>query len=252
MVEPYTKLATLYDTFGLADFSTQIIPTLLDYALSTDWIGRSFLDLGCGTGAASVWLANEGYNVTGVDKSVEMLQVAQNKANSGMGLSLQWKQADILQPAETFPAVDMVVALDVLNELESIKEIQTLFQQVRQSLKEQKLWVFDMYTIEGLAKLAAFPQALLHDSQRLTLMTTTTFDYERQMSVRRYLSYISPEANVWRRAEGVRVLRAYPIQAIITLLQRVGFSNIQLFSNQFTPLDPRQNVGERVIFYAGT
>ena len=42
--------------------------------------GKNLLDLACGTGELSVRFAKEGFSVTGVDLSADMLAVAQAKA----------------------------------------------------------------------------------------------------------------------------------------------------------------------------
>lgn len=41
--------------------------------------GNKVIDIGCGTGDFSIYLANFGYNVTGIDSSENMLLVARNK-----------------------------------------------------------------------------------------------------------------------------------------------------------------------------
>jgi SAM-dependent methyltransferase len=64
--------------------------------------GRA-LDLGCGEGGDSVWLAERGWQITGVDVSATALERARALAES-RGLSgdqISWQQVDL---AETFPA----------------------------------------------------------------------------------------------------------------------------------------------------
>ena len=53
--------------------------------------GASILDVGCGTGRHSIELAKRGYNVTGLDLSEKMLEVA--KANAG-DAEIEWINAD--------------------------------------------------------------------------------------------------------------------------------------------------------------
>ena len=76
------RYADLYDTF-YAD---------KDYEAETDLIqeavrrhgpprARTILDLGCGTGAHAVRLAQAGFDVTGVDISEDMLAKARLRAN---------------------------------------------------------------------------------------------------------------------------------------------------------------------------
>ncbi len=46
---------------------------------------RRLLDLGCGTGGHALELANRGYDVTGVDRSTAMLEIAQRKLGQRSG-----------------------------------------------------------------------------------------------------------------------------------------------------------------------
>ena len=56
--------------------------------------GSSILDVGCGTGTISILLANEGYKVTGIDLSEEMLSLAYEKTLAE-GLGIQYVQQDM-------------------------------------------------------------------------------------------------------------------------------------------------------------
>ncbi|KLU60950.1 demethylrebeccamycin-D-glucose O-methyltransferase [Peptococcaceae bacterium CEB3] len=56
--------------------------------------GERVLEVGCGTGQYTTWLAGLGYEVTAVDVSTEMMAKAQAKS-PGTGAGVRWWQADI-------------------------------------------------------------------------------------------------------------------------------------------------------------
>ena len=56
-------------------------------------LGGPLLDLACGTGTMAIRMAEQGYEVTGVDIMVEMIAGAQQKALK-QGVSIEWKVAD--------------------------------------------------------------------------------------------------------------------------------------------------------------
>ncbi len=56
--------------------------------------GSRVLEVGCGTGQHTVWLVQEGYDVTAVDVSTEMMTKARTKI-AQLGGRVQWWQADI-------------------------------------------------------------------------------------------------------------------------------------------------------------
>lgn len=74
---------------------------------------QSILDLGCGTGGHVLRLAQRGYRVVGVDRSPEMLRVAQQKMTPSANLSVAWHLGDLrfLELSQTFDAVIMMFAV---------------------------------------------------------------------------------------------------------------------------------------------
>ena len=57
-------------------------------------IGVRVLEVGCGTGQYTTWLARQGYEITAVDISLEMMARAQAKMLA-IGLKAEWLKADI-------------------------------------------------------------------------------------------------------------------------------------------------------------
>lgn len=56
------------------------------------------LDAGCGTGAEAVWLAEQGWLVTGADISATALEAAGHRAErAGLGDRIEWVEADLTQ-----------------------------------------------------------------------------------------------------------------------------------------------------------
>lgn len=81
MQDAMDRIARFFD-LEFADYQDDL-PVLEAYAART---GGPILELGCGTGRALIPLAQAGYDVTGVDLSLTMLEIAQAKAKaSGAG-----------------------------------------------------------------------------------------------------------------------------------------------------------------------
>lgn len=66
------------------------------------------LDVGCGEGADCVWLAEQGWDVTGVDFSAEGLRVAADAARQA-DVTVDWVRADAArwQPPRTYDLVSV-------------------------------------------------------------------------------------------------------------------------------------------------
>ncbi len=71
--------------------------------------GRA-LDLACGEGRNAVWLAERGWNVTGVDFSAVGLGKAHRLAEA-RGVSVRWETADVTEYAPTAAGFDLVIVM---------------------------------------------------------------------------------------------------------------------------------------------
>lgn len=106
----------------------------------------SVLDLGCGTGRHDAFLAEMGYDVTGVDRSAEMLHEARALARTaGAPASLRFEQGDVrsVRLGKTF---DVVISLfHVMSYMTTNQDLFDAFATVREHLKPGGLFVFDAW-----------------------------------------------------------------------------------------------------------
>ena len=86
--EEYTdpRLVALYDLWGPFREDTGFY-----VGLATELSASSIIDLGCGTGLLACELAGRGHQVTGVDPSPAMLEVARRRPG---GELVRWVQGD--------------------------------------------------------------------------------------------------------------------------------------------------------------
>lgn len=143
----YDILAPVYDRINAE----------LDYSAWADFIERLIdreykqgapelvLDLGCGTGRMTIELARRGYDMTGVDCSAEMLDVARNEAEAaGVGDKLLLLCQD-MRSFELYGTVDVTVScLDSINHLTNTKDLDKCFSLVHNYLVPDGLFIFDV------------------------------------------------------------------------------------------------------------
>jgi ubiquinone/menaquinone biosynthesis C-methylase UbiE len=245
MNDEYAPFAPIYDRIGMADFADTMTPQLVSYAQSNDWVGRRVIDLGCGTGASARWLANHGYNTTAIDLSSAMLTTAR-KSISTQGLGLRFLHGDIRALTDIHD-IDLVLSIDTINDLNSLRDLETVFAAVYKTLSPGKLFVFDLHTIEGLAN--RHTTAFAYDADDLTVITSEEFDYERQALNAAYTVF-ERSGDLWRRWSALRTLRAFPVQVVSALLVRAGFGIMTLLNERMQQLDPANIRAGRVIVYA--
>jgi 2-polyprenyl-3-methyl-5-hydroxy-6-metoxy-1,4-benzoquinol methylase len=246
MPADYSILAPFYDTLGMGNFATALIPRVVDFAQRNGWVGRQIADMGCGTGAGLEWLAKHQKQVVGIDNAPQMLALAQQKHQQYTS-SFQWMQQDIRALTSSINT-HMVTAMDVLHEMESTKDLEAVFKSAHSLLQSAGWFIFDLYTIEGLVKLTE-QDAMAHDSQALTVFQQNQFDYDRQMHSRRYLIF-HQHNTTWQKQEVMRVLRSYPVQAITALLQRSGFQVLHVLNADLSRYEPNKLGTLRVIIMA--
>ena len=248
MANYYSLLAPIYERVGLGDFAIEITPRIIQFAQQGDWMGRSIVDLGSGTGPSTRWLANRGYVTTSIDHSDEMLATARRMLPTG-GLSVSYEQRDIRE-MEGYPgSFDMALAIDVMNEFSSLREVEQVFQAIAGILEPRKWFVFDVHTIQGLSKQGEDPERVIFEDPNLLVMTRTAYDHDRQTSEINYVAF-HRDGDSWRRFDCMRVLRGYPIQALATLLQRTGFTIKTMTTPALTLYEPGVTQADRMLIFA--
>lgn len=88
------------------------IPLLKSLARQIDFPDPQILDVGCGGGYLAEELAKQGFDVTAIDPSEEMIRIASNHANKFPGeLDLRYQAATVEEVMEQF---DVVVSSEVV------------------------------------------------------------------------------------------------------------------------------------------
>lgn len=244
----YPVLAGIYDAINMDTFGHQTTPEIIDTIQRRGWMGRQIVDLGSGTGASLEWITRHGYVTTGMDSAPEMIAIA--TANfAAMGLSCRHLLQDIRQ-IDHQGQFDLALAINTLNELSSITELENTFRSVHHILKKGQWLVFDLFTIRGLMTSCSEQTVLQHEnSDELAVFSSSCFDHERQLCRRDFTIFQKTDDN-WQRQTAMLVLRAFPVQGVGSLLKRCGFSIVDIMTLDFKPYRPDSSSADRVIFIA--
>ncbi len=128
-----------------------------DYKAYADFIQKVFrahgsgkeellLDLACGTGALTCELASRGYDMIGADISVEMLNVARDRAYDGE-YSILYLCQD-MREFELYGTVDGIVcSLDGISYLQNRTDVVKCFKLVRNYLNPGAMFIFDVNSL---------------------------------------------------------------------------------------------------------
>jgi SAM-dependent methyltransferase len=247
MPADYDILVDIYDAINLGAIGKRLMPKLIDFAQREGWMGRRTLDLGCGAGDSLTYLAQHGYFVTGVDQHRGVLDMAQQRYDEKQ-LSATWEHQDILNLGLQ-GHYDLVTAINVLPELQGIRDIERVLRGVHQHLKDGQWFIFDLLSIAGLIARSQPTQNIVENSTQRCIIFNSIYDYERTIETRQYTIFTQQD-NGWQKHTAQRILRAYPIQAIVTLVKRTQFEVAHVLTTNFESYEPGKNQTDRVIIVA--
>jgi SAM-dependent methyltransferase len=211
---------------------------------------QTIADLGCGTGSLAIPLAQQGFEVFGIDISEDMLAVAQHKALEaermhplpGKG-SLTWLQQDMRDWALLRP-VDAVVSLcDCFNYLLEESDVQEAFVQAYAALKSGGLFVFDVHTSHQFVTYAN-EQPFFLNEEDIAYIWTSELDEER-CEIEHALTIFAnaPAKSIdagnpaydgneqFQRLEEYHVQRAYDLEWLQQSLREAGFSTVDCYGD---------------------
>ena len=143
----YTTFAKFYDYFELEGTTeTEELNTFLTEIFKKNKV-KNVLDFACGTGAQSIGLARNGFNVTASDLDEAMLKIASKKARKEK-LKITFKQGNMKSAKYgTFDATICIFnAIGHLTRLDCSK----FFQNAYKSLNNGGVFVFDILNFTAL------------------------------------------------------------------------------------------------------
>ncbi len=251
LVAPYSALASIYDQVGFSNYAIDHIPSYIAYAQSLDWAGRRLIDMGCGTGITSWWLASQGYRTLAVDISPHMLAQIEKQSDKVGDIFYEppeQVQGDVRSFASPMGAVDMVLAVGgLINAMSSLRELEAVFNRINQMVEPDRLFVFDTWTIRGLASNPG--DEVCYQDDDLIVMARRSFSFETLSRSTLYQVW-RRVGEGWSRQDELHIERGYPVQGIVTMLERTGFHAAALLDSTMQPYDPQEDRENRVVIMA--
>ena len=229
----YDLLAPFYDE----------VNSDIDYSLWADFIEKIIereytcgkpdliLDLGSGTGRMTIELAKRGYDMTGVDCSPEMLDIAKNEAESlGLGDRILWLCQD-MREFELYGTVDVTVScLDCINHLTDTKSLDKCFDLVHNYLIPNGLFIFDINGKRKFEKIYSDNSYVMEESDGLCIWQNYYDPKTRLCDF--YITLFKEDSDGrYLRYDDVQREKMYTIRTIKKHLAESGFEFIGAYRN---------------------
>ncbi len=248
----YEILAPIYDA----------VNSEVDYSAWADFIERIVqreciskpelvLDLGCGTGKMTLELARRGYDMTGVDISPEMLDIARGEEEKALGAgSILWLCQDMCE-FELYGTVDLTVScLDTMNHLATPSEFEKCLSLVHNYLIPDGIFVFD---INGKRKFESTygSEVYVMEEEGSVCVWQNHYDKKSRLCDFFITVFKEREDGAYERYDDVQTERMYTLRAIKKRLKDTGFEFIGAYSDfdftEATDNDERIYIAARCI-----
>jgi SAM-dependent methyltransferase len=243
----YEHFAYLYDELMKDAPYEEWVRFLKERANTYEVNGQTLLDLGCGTGELSIRLAREGFKVTGVDLSGDMLAVAHAKAAEA-GVSIPFFEQNMadLEGQGEFDII--TIFCDSLNYLPSEEDVIQTFLNVFQHLKDQGIFLFDVHSLYKINEVFINQTFALNDDKIAYIWNS--FPGETENSVEHELSFfvLDEQTEKYDRYDELHFQQTFPIHQYTSWLTEAGFELLEVCAD-FTN-DTPQVESERIFFVA--
>ena len=170
-VKIYTALSRFYDR-DWSEFALRYIG-LIEALLDQNRIERAeILDLACGSGVLAYELAILGHTITGLDQSLEMLELAHKRCRNLAQTEFVTGNMAAFNLRRKFDLI--TCTYDSINYLTEPAQLKTFFQTVSEHLKPGGLFVFDSNTEAGYERIGN--QEFVHEYDTEKVIHRCGFD----------------------------------------------------------------------------
>ncbi|MEM1535537.1 MAG: methyltransferase domain-containing protein [Candidatus Pacearchaeota archaeon] len=221
----YKKFAEIYDKIMQEGFHRKykqyyefIIANAKRYGVSLN----RMLDIACGTGKLAEMFRKKGYDIEGIDKSKNMLEIARQRG-------IKCYEADMAHFNLNKKYNLILCVFDSLNYLTKPNQIRKCFSCVSKHLEKGGLFIFDMnsdYKINSLLRNASTWYKKINNIELIWINS-----WKKDMWISKIIMFEKIKENIYKRYCEVHVEKAYSLAKIKKLLKETGFRIRGIYSS---------------------
>ena len=184
------------------------------------------LDLCCGTGKLAQALIERGYRMTGIDSSEEMIRFARENAPNA---------EFIVEDARNFRLPNIyngvISAYDSLNHIMSLEDLILAFRNVYECLVESGLFLFDLNMEDAYKTFwkGSYGNVTVEDDY--AFIAKSSYDADEKIGKVNFTIFRLLEGK-WERSDLTFLQKCYSEEEIISALESVGFTEINVYDRQ--------------------
>jgi len=228
----YDLLAPIYDEINKdidyskwADFIEKIIKDNSGFQEE-----NLVLDLGCGTGKMTLELARRGYDMTGIDSSYQMLDIARDAAEKEKLDNILWLRQD-MREFELYGTVGVTVScLDCMNHLTNAGDFKKCLSLVHNYLVPGGLFIFDINGRGKFRNVYADNSYVMENDNSMCVWQN--FYNDKSGICNFYITlFIENETGSYDRYDEIQKEKMYTLRSVKSMLAETGFEFIGAYSD---------------------
>lgn len=245
-MEAYTSFARVYDTFmdnvPYEEWAEYLVGLLKEYGVNDGLV----LDLGCGTGNMTELLAEQSYDMIGVDNAEEMLEIAMEKRVES-GQDILYLLQD-MREFELYGTVRAVVSVcDSVNYITEPEELEDVFRLVNNYLDPKGVFIFDFNTLYKYKEVLG-DQTIAENREACSFIWDNYYYEDEKINEYELSLFIQEEDDLYRKYEETHYQRAYTLEEMKSIVEHSGLEFVTAY-DAFTKAAPGET-SERIYIIA--
>ncbi len=232
IMDTYTGFAYVYDemmsNIPYLQWEAYLLQLLYSSGVKPD---ASIAELGCGTGTMTELLSDDGFDITGIDLSEDMLSLAREKVPRVDFLRMDMREFTLDKKQDAIISV-----ADSVNYLESVDDLAKTLKCVRDALKPGGVFIFDLKT-EFFYKYIVRNRTFRGRGKGFSYVWKNYYDEARRIHIYDVLIKHKKKRTVENEIHKQHVFSAAEIKAAAL---GAGFSHATVYGNM-TFEKPRKN-----------
>lgn len=222
----YSEFADIYDDL-MADVEYDKWADFFDEIFKRSNIKPELImDLGCGTGTLTKIMADRGYDMTGVDSSFSMLNIAQGKGGDILYLNQDMTEFELYG---TMGAI--ISSLDCINYITDKNDLEKVFSLAHNYLDYDGVFVFDVNTPHKLKNILG-GNTYTYDENGIFYTWESHYDEDEKLCDFYLSFFVEDEDGKYIRIDEEQTERAWEAEELKTMLVKAGFSDIEIYGDK--------------------
>lgn len=220
----YNGFARVYDKLQSVDYE-KIIAYIEQVIEKYNIRPELALDLACGTGNITIPLSERGYDMIGIDLSVDMLMEARSKAQRE-GLDILFLNQDMTE-FELYGTVDIILCmLDSLNYITDESGLEKVFSLAHNYLNPNGIMIFDINTEYKLSTVLG-DNTFSYEEDGVFLVWRNAYDEKEKVCEFNLSFFETEDGEHYSRFDEYHYEKAYSVEKICEIVRSNGFEVLE-------------------------